>query len=100
MVVVYRISGLSYRLGRPFVSVPHFAMVNLIAGRGVVPELMQSDFTPEKVAAEAALLLDDAGRRDAMGRDLAEVRRRLGEPGASARAAAVVAEGLRTAKKP
>ena len=100
MVVVYRISGLSYRLGRPFVSVPHFAMVNLIAGRGVVPELMQSDFTPEKVAAEAALLLDDAGRREAMRRDLAEVRRRLGEPGASARAAGVVAEGLLASKKP
>jgi lipid-A-disaccharide synthase len=100
MVVVYRISRLSYRLGRPFVSVPHFAMVNLIAGRAVVPELMQSDFTPERVAAAAARLLEDPERREAMRRDLAEVRHRLGDPGASSRAAALVAEALFQAKKP
>jgi lipid-A-disaccharide synthase len=100
MVVVYRISRLSYGLGRPFVKVPHYAMVNLIAGREVVPELMQSDFTPERVAAEAAALLEDPGRYEAMRRDLAEVRRRLGEPGASARAAALVAEALGGGEKP
>jgi lipid-A-disaccharide synthase len=100
MVVVYRISRLSYGLGRPFVNVPHFAMVNLIAGRAVVPELMQSDFTPERVAAEASALLDDPRRCQAMRRDLAEVRRRLGEPGASARAAALVTEALVQGKKP
>jgi len=100
MVVVYRISRLTYRLGRPFVNVPHFAMVNLIAGRAIVPELMQSDFTPERVAAEAAALLDDPVRYERTRQDLEEIRRRLGEPGASARAAAVVAEQLATAKKP
>jgi lipid-A-disaccharide synthase len=100
MVVVYRVSRLTYGLGRPLVTVPHYAMVNLIAGRAVVPELMQSDFTPEKVAAEAAALLDDPGRREAMKRDLEEVRRRLGAPGASARAAAAVAAALVERKKP
>jgi lipid-A-disaccharide synthase len=100
MVVVYRISRLSYGLGRPLINVPHFAMVNLIAGRAVVPELMQSDFTADRVAAEVSALLDDTGRREAMRRDLAEVRRRLGEPGASARAAGVVAEALVDGKKP
>jgi len=100
MVVVYRISPLSYTLGRPFVSVPHYAMVNLIAGRAVVPELMQYAFTPERVAEEVGALLDDAGRREAMRGDLAEVRRRLGEPGASARAAAVLADALGIAKRP
>ena len=100
MVVVYRISRLSYGLGRPLVKVPHFAMVNLIAGRAVVPELMQSDFTPERVAAEVSALLDDPGRREAMRRDLAEVRHRLGEPGASARAAGMVAEALIQGKRP
>jgi lipid-A-disaccharide synthase len=100
MVVVYRISRLSYGLGRPFVKVPHYAMVNLIAGRSVVPELMQSDFTPERVAAEVSALLDDAGRQGAMRRELAEVRRRLGEPGASARAAGLVAEALAQVKRP
>jgi lipid-A-disaccharide synthase len=100
MVVVYRVSRLTYGLGRPLVTVPHYAMVNLIAGRAVVPELMQSDFTPEKVAAEAAALLDNPGRREAMKRDLEEVRRRLGAPGASARAAAAVAAALAERKKP
>jgi lipid-A-disaccharide synthase len=51
MVVVYRISALSYVLGRPLVQVPHYAMVNLIAEKRVVPELIQREFTPERVAA-------------------------------------------------
>jgi len=100
MVVVYRVSRLTYGLGRPLVSVPHFAMVNLIAQRAIVPELEQSDFTPERVAAEAAALLDDPARYERTRQDLAEVRRRLGAPGASARAAALVAEGLRKGEKP
>lgn len=91
MVVVYRLSPLTYALGRPFVQVDTFAMANLIAGRRVVPEIIQRAFTPERVAAEATALLDDAPRREAMRADLAEVRRRLGAPGASARAAAAVA---------
>ena len=100
MVVVYRVSRLTYGLGRRLVNVPHYAMVNLIAGRAVVPELMQSEFTSDRVAAEAGALLDDPGRREAMKRDLDEVRRRLGAPGASGRAAAVVADALADLKKP
>lgn len=95
MVVVYRISTLSYALGRRFVRVPHYAMVNLIAGRRVVPELIQSGFTAESVAAEAESLLLDRERSARMRADLAEVRRRLGEPGASRRAADEVAALLR-----
>jgi lipid-A-disaccharide synthase len=90
MVVVYRLSALSYALGRRFVRVARFAMVNLIAGRDVVPELIQADFTPERVAQEALALLDDPGRAGRMRADLAQVRVALGEPGASARAAAEV----------
>ena len=63
MVVVYRVSPLTYALGRPFCVCP-FAMVNLIAGRAVVPELIQGDFTAEAVANEALALLEDPGRRD------------------------------------
>jgi lipid-A-disaccharide synthase len=100
MVVVYRVSRLTYALGRPLVTVPHFAMVNLVAGRAVVPELMQSDFTPERVAAEAIGLLDDPARYDRTRLDLQDVRRRLGQPGASARAAALVAQTLGMGEKP
>jgi lipid-A-disaccharide synthase len=98
-VVVYRLSPLSYALGRPFVSVPHYAMPNLIAGREIVKELIQKDFQPELLASEVVALCEDAGRRDAVRAGLAEVRQRLGQPGASARAAAIVAQMLGVAKK-
>jgi len=94
MVVVYRVSPLTYALGRRLLQVPHFAMVNLIAGRSVVPELEQRDFTPERVAAEALRLLSGDGSAQAMRGELARVRELLGGPGASARAAAAVAEVL------
>jgi lipid-A-disaccharide synthase len=94
MVVVYRLSPWTYRLGRRFVRVPYYAMVNLIAGRRVVPELIQSDFTAERVLAEILPLLDGAEARGQMEKDLAAVREKLGGPGASARAAAVVAPFL------
>lgn len=93
-VVVYRLSPLSYRLGRPFVRLPHYAMANLIAGRRVLAELIQGDFRPEAVAREVEALLDDVGHREAVKSGLAEVRAALGGPGASARAAAVVASRL------
>jgi lipid-A-disaccharide synthase len=90
MVVVYRLSPWTYRLGRPFVRVPHYAMVNLIAGRRLVPELIQDGFTPAAVAEALLPLLDGEGNARAMRDGLAEVRARLGSPGASARAAAAV----------
>jgi lipid-A-disaccharide synthase len=90
MVVVYRLAPLTYLLGRRLVKVPHFAMANLIAGERVVPEVIQRELTPERVAAEVRALLDSSARRERMREGLAEVRRRLGEPGASARAAATV----------
>lgn len=96
MVVVYRVSALTYALGRRFVRVPHFAMVNLIAGARVVPELIQADFTPERVAAEALSLLRDDARRARMQAELAAVRRKLGGPGASQRAARAVLEAWRS----
>lgn len=94
MVVVYRLSMLTYHLGRRLVSVPHYAMANLIAGRRLVPELIQSDFTPERVAGEALRLLEDEGVRRRMKEGLDEVRQRLGGPGASARAAEEVRQVL------
>jgi lipid-A-disaccharide synthase len=100
MLVVYRVSMPTYLLGRPFVCVPHFAMANLIAERRIVPELIQSDFTAERVAREALALLRDPERRRLMREDLAEVRRRLGQPGASARAARAVFDVFRRARLP
>jgi lipid-A-disaccharide synthase len=90
MVVVYRLSPLTYRLGRPFVQVDTFAMVNLVAGRKVVPELIQDEFTPERVAEEALTLLRDREAAARMRAELLSVRAKLGESGASARAARAV----------
>jgi lipid-A-disaccharide synthase len=95
MVVVYRLSPLTYRLGRPFVRVDTFAMANLVAGRHVVPELIQDDFIPERVADEALKTLTDPAVAARVRRDLADVRARLGQPGASRRAATAVLEVAR-----
>jgi lipid-A-disaccharide synthase len=97
MVVVYRLSSLTYRLGKPFVHVDTYAMANLVAGHRVVPELIQDDFTPERVAAEALRVLTDSAHRAAVRRDLGEVRARLGATGASTRAAQAVIEVAQSA---
>ena len=99
MVVVYRLSPLTYRLGRPFVRVNTFAMANLVAGRQVVPELMQDDFTPDAVARHALALLEDPRKADAMRAELRTVKARLGTPGASRRAAEAVLAVARTDRR-
>lgn len=95
MVVVYRLSPWTYRLGKPFVRVDTYAMANLVAGRRVVPELIQDGFTPEAVAGEALRVLTDPAHAAAVRADLREVRARLGGPGASRRAAEAVVEVAR-----
>ena len=95
MVVVYRLAPLTYRLGKPFVRVDTYAMANLVAGRRVVPELIQERFTAEAVAAEALDILTNKSRAEKIRTELRDVRRRLGERGASARAATEVLEVVR-----
>lgn len=94
-VVVYRVSRLSYALGRPFVHVPHYAMVNLIAGRELLPERIQRGFEPRAVARDVRRFLEDDAYRESVRHGLADVRAALGQPGASDRAASVVEEFLR-----
>jgi lipid-A-disaccharide synthase len=96
MIVVYRLTALTAALAKPLVRTKFYSMVNLIADRRIVPELVQQDFTPEKIAAELAALLDPATGRAAQIREgLAEVRHRLGPPGAVDRAADAIAALLR-----
>jgi lipid-A-disaccharide synthase len=87
MVVVYRVSPLTATLAKPLVRTPYFAMVNLIAEKRVVPELVQDDFTPQAVGDEILRLLQDPNARNAQRAGLADVRTRLGPPGAVERAA-------------
>ena len=78
MVTFYRVSQATWWLGRPLVRVPFYSMVNLVAGRRIVPELIQREMTPERLAAETLELLDNPAARERMREDLAEVARRLG----------------------
>jgi lipid-A-disaccharide synthase len=77
MVTYYRVSPISWFLGRRLVKVPFLSMVNLVAGRKVVPELMQSEFTGERLAQEATRILENEDVRRQMKADLAEVAARL-----------------------
>jgi lipid-A-disaccharide synthase len=96
MVVVYRVTPLTALLAKPLVRTRYFSMVNLIAERPVVPELIQKDFTPPTVAQHVLRLLNDAHARETLRAGLAEVRRRLGPPGAVDRAADAIASLLST----
>jgi lipid-A-disaccharide synthase len=90
MVVMYRVTGLEYAIARRMVRVPHIAMVNLIAGRRVVPELVQEEASAARIASEAVRLLEDDAARERMKRELAAVRESLGGGGAARRAAELV----------
>jgi len=94
MVVVYKMAWLSYWVARLLVRMSHFALVNILAGRTVVPELLQQEASPERMAAEIERLLSDPGARRAQLDGLAEVRRSLGEPGAARRVAEEIAGAL------
>jgi len=92
-VIVYRMSPASYAIGRLLVRVEHVGMPNLVAGRRVLPELIQNDCTGPAIAREIARFLDDPDRVNRTRDDLAEIRRRLGGAGAYDRAArAILAE--------
>src|SRR5436190_8333534 len=97
MVTYYRVTPLTYRIGRMLVDVPFYSMVNLIAGRALVPELIQDAMTGENLARESLRLLTDAAARSEMLAGLGEVRAKLsnrtGAPERAARAIQDILEG-------
>jgi lipid-A-disaccharide synthase len=94
MATFYRVTGLSWLLGRFLVQVPFYSMVNLVAGRAVVPELMQNEMSGERLAAEALALLNDGAKREEMRRGLREVAAALSGIEDPVDRAACVIEGL------
>jgi lipid-A-disaccharide synthase len=100
MVIVYRVSPLTYRLGKRFLSVSTYGMANLIAGERIVPELIQDALTPEAVASETLRYFDDPAHAARTRDRLRDVRAALGAAGASRRAAEQVLEVCALAGKP
>ena len=95
MVVFYRVTAASWMVGRMMVDVPFYSMVNLLAQRRIVPELIQSDCTGERLAGEAGRLLESEQARQRMKQDLGAVKRSLqGEMPAAQRAAEVICNKL------
>jgi len=94
MVISYRVSPLTYFLGRRLIKVQYASLVNLVAGREVVPELLQDEAVPEKIAKATVRLVANQAERATMLEGLAEVRERLGGEGASAKAARLALETI------
>jgi len=94
MVISYRVSPLTYFLGRRLIKVQYASLVNLVAGREVVPELLQNEAVPEKIAAATVRLVADQTERTRQFAGLDEVRKRLGGVGASAKAARLALETI------
>lgn len=89
MIITYRVSPLSYWLGRALIRVDHIGLVNLIAEDRIVPELVQHQVTPEAISEAACDILGDVQRYNAVCRNLRFVRERLGSPGASEKVAEI-----------
>ena len=92
MVIIYKGSPLTYAIGRLIVSIKHFGLPNIVAGKTVVKELLQGEAEPEAIAGEIFRIIDDHSYRAAMVHELEQVRARMGEPGCAERVAGMVLE--------
>lgn len=95
MIIIYKTSFLSYLIGRCVVKIQDIGLVNIVAGKRIVPELIQYNAIPERIAKEALRILQDKERQGIIRKELAEVKLKLGFPGASSRAAYEVLKFLR-----
>jgi lipid-A-disaccharide synthase len=92
--ILYKMNPLNYMLYRPQVKVPYIGIVNLIAGKKIVPEFIQSDARPERIASAVTAILADPKAIATMLSELAAVKSQLGEKGASGRAAQIIADSF------
>jgi len=92
MIIVYKVSPVSYLMGRIFIDVDHIGIVNIIAGKTIVPEFIQNDANPEAMANEIFDILTNKLRMDQTKQDLAKIRGKLGTPGAAVRTARLAYE--------
>ncbi len=99
MVIVYRTNAITWWLGKRLVKLPYIGLVNVVAGRRLVPECLQHEATPGRIAEEAAQILQSDARRQAMLAGFREIRASLGSPGASRRAAEAIIATLKICSK-
>ncbi len=93
-VIVYKTNILNYLLYRPQIKIPYIGMVNIVAGRKIVPEFIQFNAQPKKIADAVIGFLQASGYANRLSQDLLRVRNNLGEPGAAARAAKLILDFL------
>ena len=98
MIIIYKVSFLSYWVGRALIRVDHIGLVNLVAEKEIAPELIQKDVNPRRIADEAFRILKDPLLSRKMSESMGEVRQKLGEPGAAERAARIVTSLLHGAE--
>lgn len=91
-VIIYKVNALTYFLGRRLLKIPHFGLPNIVAGRRIMPELLQSEVSPPAIVREVLPLLMEGQARSQALRELKEVRQRLGETGAVDRVARLILE--------
>ena len=89
MAIVYKTSGINFRLVRPLIKIDHFGLINLIAEKRIATEMIQDDFTPQSLAAELQRILEP-NENDRIRGELKTTVEKLGEGGASKRAAAAI----------
>jgi len=99
MVILYRVSPLTYIAGRMLIRIPWIGLANIVAGKTIVPELIQHAVTPERIAQEACALLEHPERMREIEQELAVVAHKLGEPGASRRVAELAYEMITPAEQ-
>jgi lipid-A-disaccharide synthase len=92
MVIAYQVSPLSYWVGRVMIRIKWIGLVNIVAGRSLVPELIQKDARGERIAEETLKILEDEPYRRGMIDGLAEIKQKLGSPGAAERVAKMALE--------
>lgn len=97
MVIIYRLSPISYLIGRMLVKVKCIGLANIVVGRKVVPELIQSEVTPQRIAHEAAKILRDLATREEIEAEFKLVKEKLGERGVSHRVAQIALQMIGTA---
>ena len=96
MSIIYKMSPVTWAVAKGLIKVRSVGLANIIAGRRVVPEFIQFDATPQNISAELISLLRNREKLAVMEEGLRAVRRQLGDPGASRRAARIIAEILNT----